>query len=376
MAETSLPHFGWVLVSFLGGLLVSLIFVLGANLLLGLPNLDTVRRRAVLKAAGRKCGYAIAALLAFGAAVFVAFPLFFQTAFLGGTRAWTVLVAALAAQLTVYVICNFNGNLLGSRFFRIFLMIIGFLAPFFLGTAIGTLFTGAEFSVNRSASPAVSTSTGAWNGLEALIQPHAMLLGIVVVCLSVILGALYVIRVVDDHPVRKQMRSFVRIMMIPFLVLFVIWFVLLLLRPGFAVDADGVVSKEQYKYLMNFLHHRPMLIEFAAGIILVLIGLYFGAMKKSHRKGFWFTMGGTVLVVMGVFFLAGFHGTAYYPSLTNPQSSLTIWNSAADYDTLQALFWVSLTLPFLLVGLGYLWHRTDHKKKVSVHRLERKDGKQ
>lgn len=374
MAETLLPDYGWVIVSLLGGLLFSLIFVLGTNLLLGTLYMDTIRRRAVLKAVGRKCGYVFAALLAFGVTVFLAFPLIFETVFSGGLRTWGVLVAAIAAQWIAYLICNLNGNLLGSRIFRIFLLIIGFLAPFFLGTAIGTCFTGAEFTVDRTATPAVVTWTGAWHGLEALTRPLAVLLGLVVVCLSVILGALYIIRAVDDHSLRKQMRRSVRVMTIPFLVLFIVWFVLLMFRRGFSVDADGVVSMEKYKYLMNLLHHRPMLVEFAVGIVLVLVGLYLGVFTKSRRKGFWFTLGGTVLVVAGVFFLAGFHGTAFYPSLTDLQSSLTIWNTAAGGDTLQTLFWASLSLPFLVAGLGYLWHRTDHRKKISVRGLERKDA--
>ena len=56
MTETFLQNYGWVLVSLLGGLLVALMFVMGANLLLGSVNLDLLRKRGVFTAAGRKCG--------------------------------------------------------------------------------------------------------------------------------------------------------------------------------------------------------------------------------------------------------------------------------------------------------------------------------
>ena len=127
MTETFLQNYGWVLVSLLGGLLVALMFVMGANLLLGSVNLDLLRKRAVFKAAGRKCGYAFLALLAFGITLFLAFPVFFHTVFDSGCRVWMVLVAAFAAQWTSYAICCWSdGKPLGSAGYRILLMVIGF----------------------------------------------------------------------------------------------------------------------------------------------------------------------------------------------------------------------------------------------------------
>ena len=370
MTETFLQNYGWVLVSLLGGLLVALMFVMGANLLLGSVNLDLLRKRAVFQAAGRKCGYAFLSLLAFGITVFLAFPVFFNTVFASGCRVWMVLVATFAAQWTAYAICDWTeGKLLGSAVFRIFLMIIGSLAPFFLGTAIGTFFTGAEFTVDRSVTPAMGVWNGSWHGLEMLHHPLAVLLGLIHVCLSFLLGALYVIRVVDDHDVRKQMRRSVRIMAIPLMVLSIAWVVFLVLRAGFSVNSDGVVSMEKYKYLLSVLHYRPVQVVLILGVLLFAGGLYFGVFTKSRRKGFWLTAAGTVFVVMGIFFLAGFNGTAYFPSLTDLQSSLTVQNSSADIGTLQLLSWVSPVIPVAIIGLGWLWHREDHNKKITVRRL-------
>ena len=73
-------------------------------------------------------------------------------------------------------------------------------------------------------------------------------------------------------------------------------------------------------------------------------------------------MPGTVLVVMGVFFLAGFNGTAYYPSCTDLQSSLTIRNSSSSYFTLTVMSWVSLLIPFVLAYIVYAWRQMDKKK--------------
>ena len=372
MTETFLLHHGWVLVSLLGGLLVTLMLLPGAQIHLVNYHLGTLQKRAVLKATGRKWIFAFAALVVLGVTVYAAFPLFFRVAFWGARWLWGLLLVSLFIQLIAYAVCNRTEKPLGSTFFCIILMLNGALAPLLVGTFIGTFFTGAGFSVNRALVPATATWGSPLHGLDLLTQPHAVLLGLVLVCLSYILGGLYVIRVVDDHPVRKVMRRSVRNMAVPFLALAIVWFVLLMLHPGYYVDADGIISREGYKYFMNLLHYSPQIIQLTVGGLLFLAGLFFAIKKKSHRKGFWLAAGGTMLVVMGVFFLAAFHGTSYFPSLTSPQSSLTLQNSSAGFDTLHSLFWVSLLIPISVIGLGYVWHRVDHKKKVTVRDREGK----
>jgi cytochrome d ubiquinol oxidase subunit II len=67
-------------------------------------------------------------------------------------------------------------------------------------------------------------------------------------------------------------------------------------------------------------------------------------------------------VVVAVFFIAGFNGTAYYPSLDDLQSSLTIRNSSSSYFTLKVMFWVSLLIPFVVAYIAYAWRAMDHRK--------------
>ena len=54
MTYTFLQNYWWILVSLLGGLLVALMFVQGANVQLINPRLDQLRKRMVLNASGRK----------------------------------------------------------------------------------------------------------------------------------------------------------------------------------------------------------------------------------------------------------------------------------------------------------------------------------
>ena len=369
MTEAFLQKYGWVIVSLLGGLLVALMFVMGANLHLGNFRLDTLRKRAILKATSRRWGYALASLVVFAGVSYVTFPLFFRAFFVGARLLWTLVLAVFVLQLIAYILCEKNDKLLGGTFFCVLLMLIGLLAPLLVGTAIGTFFTGAGFTVDWGASPAAVAWDSSWRGLEMLHQGQAVLLGLIHACLSFILGGLNVIRVVDDHAVRKSMRRSVRIASIPLLALSFLWAILLMLRRGFSVNSDGVVVMEKYKYLLTILHYRPVQLVLILGAVLFGVGLYFGVFTKSRRKGFWLTAGGTVIVVMGIFALAGFNGTAFFPSLTDPQSSLTVLNSATDAETLQLLFWLSPAIPLAIIGFGYLWHRTDHKKKITVRRL-------
>jgi cytochrome d ubiquinol oxidase subunit II len=65
---------------------------------------------------------------------------------------------------------------------------------------------------------------------------------------------------------------------------------------------------------------------------------------------------------MSVFFVAGYNGTAYYPSCTDLPSSLTIRNSSSSQFTLQVMFWVSLLIPFVVAYIAYAWRQMDRKK--------------
>ena len=373
MTYTFLQNYWWVLVSLLGGLLVALMFVQGANLHLGNKKLDKDQKRLLLNATGRKWELTFTTLVTFGGAFFASFPLFYSTSFGGAYWVWVLLLVTFVFQAVSYEFQHKKGNLLGAKGFRIALMVNGFLAPFLVGTAVGTFFTGSDFTVDKAAiadpsSPVISVWGSGWHGLEALAQPHAVLLGLSLVGLTFLLGALYVLQYVDNGGIRKRMHESISRFSIPFVIVFVAWLVLLILRNGYAVDADGTVVVQQYKYLDNLLQMPAVLAMLVVGVGLIIWGLVQGAQIESHR-GFWPAAGGTVLVVMAVFFLAGFNNTAYYPSTADLQSSLTIRNSSSSYFTLQVMSWVSLLIPFVIAYIAYAWHAMD-RKKISMDEIE------
>ena len=80
--------------------------------------------------------------------------------------------------------------------------------------------------------------------------------------------------------------------------------------------------------------------------------MFFGWNKvspKFHLASTWLTgIGATI--------------SAYYPSYTDLQSSLTIRNSSSSYFTLQVMSCVSLLIPFVLAYIVYAWRQMDRKK--------------
>ena len=373
MTYEFLQNYWWVLIALLGGLLVALMFVQGANLHLGNRVLSETQKRMILNSTGRKWELTFTTLVTFGGAFFASFPLFYSTSFGGAYWVWVLLLITFVFQAVAYEFQHKKGNLLGVKAFRVALMINGLLAPFLVGTAVGTFFTGSDFTINKVAitdpsAPIISTWGNNWHGLEALGQYHAVLLGCTVMFLAAILGALYILNNVDDEGIQAQMRRSIKISIGPFLLFFLGWATILLVKQGFAVSPSGVVSLEPFKYLHNLLAMPVVLCMMLVGVVLILYSLYLGAFSKS-RKGIWFAMPGTVLVVMSVFFLAGFNGTAYYPSSTDLQSSLYLGNSCSSYFTLKVMSCVSLLIPFVVAYIAYAWHQMD-KKKITAEEIE------
>ena len=378
MTYEFLQNYWWILISLLAGLLVALMFVQGANIHLVNKKLDDAQKRMILNATGRKWELTFTTLVTFGGAFFASFPLFYSTSFGGAYWVWVLLLVTFVFQAVSYEFYAKKENLLGMKGFRIALMANGILAPFLVGTAVGTFFTGSHFTVDKAAiadpsAPVISTWESAWHGLEALAQPHAVILGLTVFALAYLLGALYLLSRVDDTGVRKEMYEAIQRVFFPFVALLVAWVVLLLFRKGFAVGADGVVVMERGKYFANLLAMPAVLGMLLGGIVLVLIGLIRGGF--SHEQdGFWFAAPGTVLVVMAIFFVAGFNNTPYYPSLTDLQSSLTIRNSSSSYFTLQVMSWVSLLIPFVVTYIVFAWRAMD-RHKITADELDQTSHK-
>ncbi|MDE7126953.1 MAG: cytochrome d ubiquinol oxidase subunit II, partial [Bacteroidales bacterium] len=102
-----------------------------------------------------------------------------------------------------------------------------------------------------------------------------------------------------------------------------------------------------------------------AGTVLVLWGLAGTVACRNFRRGIWPAGAGTVLVVMAVLMVAGYNGTAYYPSTADLQSSLTIANSCSSEFTLRTMAYVSFVIPFVLAYIVFAWRAMDRRPLTS-----------
>ena len=147
-----------------------------------------------------------------------------------------------------------------------------------------------------------------------------------------------------------------------FLVLFLAFFIRLLLKDGYAVDAaTAAIVMEPLKYLHNYLAMWPLAIITLAGVVLLLYGMARTVLSPAYVRGIWPAGIGVVLVVLSLLLVAGWGGTAYYPSNADLQSSLTIANSCSSEFTLRTMFYVSLLVPFVFAYIAYVWRAMDRE---------------
>ncbi|ELC1393438.1 cytochrome d ubiquinol oxidase subunit II, partial [Campylobacter coli] len=141
------------------------------------------------------------------------------------------------------------------------------------------------------------------------------------------------------------------------------------IKEGFGVDEKGIVSMTENVYLYNFLDNILFAILFIVGVVFVLLGMVQGSKGCSKTI---FTLGfGSVLAVFALFLSIGLESSAFYPSLSDLQSSLTIRNASSSYYTLSVMAYVSLLVPFVLAYIIYVWNAMD---RVKITREEMKDS--
>lgn len=370
-----LQHYWWFIIALLGGLLVFLLFVQGGNALIFLAGKSEAERQLIVNSTGRKWELTFTTLVTFGGAFFASFPLFYSTSFGGAYWVWVLILITFVFQAVSYEFQNKAGNILGKNTFRVFLTLNGCLAPLLIGTAVGTFFTGSDFFVDKNAvssiaAPTISRWGNAWHGLEAVANPFNVEFGLMVLMLTITLGALYLINNVDSERLVAQLRRTLVVTFSLFLLLFIAVMYQLLTMDGFAVTASGAVTMESYKYLHNLLAMPAVLALLVAGALMLVAGVVATMLRKGFTRGIWLAGPGAVFAVMALFMAAGYNNTAYYPSTADINASLTIVNSSSSEFTLRTMAIVSLIIPLVVAYIAYFWRKMD-KRSLTTEELDR-----
>lgn len=372
VSYSGLQHYWWILVSLLGALLVFLLFVQGGQTFIYQLGKTDQKRKLIINSIGSKWEFTFTTLVTFGGAFFASFPLFYSTSFGGAYWVWIIILFAFVMQAVAYEFRSKAANFLGKNVFDAFLFLNGLLGTILLGAAVSTFFTGSHFIVDSNFH---SSWTMASRGLEAALNIQNLSLGLTVFFLSRVLALQYFLNTIDDAELTGQIKKQMWYNAVPFVVFFLLFAVMLMLKKGFAVNPDtGDIFMQQYKYFINLIEMPLVAILFLAGVVLVLFGIIrtILSIEKYGEKAIWFTGIGTVLTVFALFLLAGFNNTSFYPSVADLQSSLTIENSSSSQYTLKAMSNVSLIVPFVLAYIVYMW-RAINSKKVSEEELSKEE---
>ena len=367
-----------------------LMFVQGANTLIFCLGKTEEERRLIINSTGRKWEFTFTTLVTFGGAFFASFPLFYSTSFGGAYWLWMIILFSFVIQAVSYEFQNKIGNFLGPKTFQICLIINGIVGPLLLGGAVATFFNGSNFLIDKgnitnSLQPVISRWANASHGLDALLDPWNVVLGLAVLMLARILGMLYIKNNIEHQEIQERCTRQLPWNALIFLLFFLPFLIRLMIKDGFSTAAGagmstaagagmsavspGCITLESMKYLHNLLEMPILLVILLIGVVLVLFGIFKSSRSVQYRKGIWFTGIGTVLTVLVLLLIAGWNNTAYYPSNIDLQSSLTLANSCSSEFTLRTMAIVSLLIPFVLAYIVFAWRAID-RKRITQEEIE------
>ena len=350
-------QYWWFIVALLGGLFVFMTFVQGGQTLLNKLAKNETEKSVIIGSLGRKWELTFTTLVMFGGALFAAFPLLYAVSFGGAYFVWMIILFCFIVQAVSYEYRLKQNNFLGQKTYELFLYLNGSVGVIFIGVALGTFFTGGNFIKNDLN---LSTWVTPTYGLEAVLNPFNVALGLTLFFLSRTLASLYFINNIDHKNIIKRAKGQIKVDAILFLLFFILVAISLIFLSGVEYQ-NNIFTIVEYKFLHNLLDMPILIITLLLGVVLILYALYI-TIAKSSDKGIWFAGLGTVLAITTIFSLLGFNNTAIYPSLVEINSSLSIENSSGSLYTLEVMSIVSIMVPMVLTYIFYVWKSMDKEK--------------
>ncbi|MGR9107507.1 MAG: cytochrome d ubiquinol oxidase subunit II [Gammaproteobacteria bacterium] len=308
-------------------------------------------------------------LITAGGALFAAWPMVYATAFSGF---YFALFLALFCLFLRPVGFDFRSKLEDPRWRRFWdwgLCIGGAGPALVFGIAFGNLLQGVPFHFDDDLR---SYYTG---GFFELLNPFALLCGLVSLSMLLLHGAIY-LQMKTEEPIAARCRTVILPTSMVFLGLYAIAGIVLVLHvDGYRIESIGdpnsalsplskQVTVAKGAWLENYR-------EFAWLWLVPLLG--FGAtlasaiLSRRHRPGSAFIA--SSLAVACVIANTGLCMHPFLmPSSSNPDHSLTIWDSSSSLLTLKVMFWV--TIVFLPIVIAYTsWVYRVLRGKVTVAKI-------
>ena len=355
---TTLKLVWWLLV---GVLLVGFAIMdghdMGVGTLLPFVGKNDVERRVVINTVGPHWDGNQVWFITGGGAIFAAWPLVYATAFSGFYWAMLAVLWALFFRPVGFDYRSKIDNPAWRKTWDWGLFIGGAVPPLIFGVAFGNLFQGVPFSFDDHL---VSTYSGSF---WALLNPFALLCGIVSTAMITFHGAIYLAHRTQGEIQWRALRAagfFGGLMLLAFAAAGAwLWMAI----PGYvirsAVDTAAqpdplakTVVREAGAWFANYRRYPATMALPVLGFAGVIAAQ---ALARSGRTmaAFWASSGAIVGVI-------GTAGAALFPfimpSSLDPNASLTVWDSVSSRMTLNIMLWATLIfMPLIIIYTSWAY---------------------
>jgi len=295
-------------------------FDYGVGMLIPFLGQNDEERRVVINSIGTFWDGNEVWMITAGGALFASFPNWYATLFSGFYIALTLLLLALIARGVSFEYRSKVENATWRTVWDWVIAVSSFLAALLWGVTVGNLMRGV----------AIGKDMNYYGGLLPLLNPFAILGGLVFVFLFLLHGATF-LSLKTDGVIRERAEATAKKMWWPAVVLTV-----LLVVWTFLGGAD--TFKEPHGQIIAILG------ALIAAVALLLDGWFI----NKGRFGWGFIMGAVTIAFAVVMVFAGMFPRVMISTI-DPKYSLTIYNASSSAYTLKVMTIVALVLvPFVL----------------------------
>lgn len=347
----------WLLV---GALLIGFAIMDGHDMgvcsLLPFVGKDDEERRVVVNTIGPHWEGNQVWFITGGGAIFAAWPLVYATAFSGF---YWAMMAVLWAMFFRPVGFKYRSMIQSKRWRTTWdwLLFVGSFTPALVfGVAFGNLFLGVPFSFNDTL---VSTYTGSF---WALLNPFALLCGLVSALMLIMQGAAYLSHRTEGA-IQERSLLFGRMATVLLISLFILAGIWLQWIDGYviqsAVDPNSQPNPMSKTVVtaagawMNNYEQYPLFWAFPILALTSALMTYYLLLKRRTLLSFI----SSSFAVLGIIMTAGASLFPFImPSSTHPNSSLTVWDSVSSHLTLMVMFYaVVILLPMVVAYTSWAY---------------------
>ncbi|MFK0208563.1 cytochrome d ubiquinol oxidase subunit II [Agrobacterium sp. NPDC090283] len=343
-------------------------FDLGTGALLPFVAKTDIERRVVINSIGPVWEGNQVWLILGGGAIFAAWPPLYAVSFSGFYLAMFATLFALILRPVGFKYRSKRESTAWRTGWDWALFIGGFVPALIFGVAIGNVLQGVPFHLNDDLRIFYDGTT-----LFELLNPYAILCGLVSVAMLVMHGAAWLV-LKTDGPVAARARGFGSIAALATSVLFALGGVFLWLgvdgyRFTSEVVTDGpsnplskTVEVAGGVWFANYAAHPWMMLAPALGLAFPLVAFILFRARKEVLA-----LLSSSLAIFGIISTVGLTMFPFIlPSSVDPKSSLTVWDASSSHMTLFIMLVVALIfIPIIVAYTSWvyrvLWGKVDEK---------------